>query len=320
MCSNICQELDARYNRYKRLALFVADCLDPDFPDLAARMSHCGDWLYMADNKLVAADFCRARLCPMCQWRRSVRLYHDTIVMLDACPSDVSYIMITLTVRNCSADNLGGVISDMFHAWQRLTQRKRVRAAWLGWLRSLEITYNLSDNTWHPHIHAIVAVPRSYYSGRLYISQSDYSLMWSDCMRVNYSCIIDVRRVRDSERGIAGAVAECCKYAVKPGAVVDYNDVDLSRELLGVLQSVLCGRRLVAYGGLFRQIRRKLALPDQDPEPEPGTGEDLPESVIAWFWSGVRYVRVSGFRGGVKGAQAPPECAPGAQGRENADG
>ena len=56
-------------------------------------MKRCGDYLVFADTvntetgevtrKLRAAEFCRDRLCPMCQWRKSLVTFHQLSEIMD---------------------------------------------------------------------------------------------------------------------------------------------------------------------------------------------------------------------------------------------
>lgn len=59
---------------------------DPDYPDAAKaldkarRLAECAQWAEFErlpngqGLRLHEASFCRVRLCPMCQWRRSLKL------------------------------------------------------------------------------------------------------------------------------------------------------------------------------------------------------------------------------------------------------
>ena len=54
----------------------------------ADRVSQCGSYLDFGvlpdgTKKLVKANFCRDRLCPMCNWRRSLKLYSQVSQVMD---------------------------------------------------------------------------------------------------------------------------------------------------------------------------------------------------------------------------------------------
>ena len=44
----------------------------------------CGDILgFNSDNELVNANFCRKRICPMCQWRKAEKTFSQFIRLSD---------------------------------------------------------------------------------------------------------------------------------------------------------------------------------------------------------------------------------------------
>ena len=54
----------------------------------AARLYTCGNALGFHQDedgkkKLAAANFCHVRLCPLCSWRRSLKLFGQTSQILD---------------------------------------------------------------------------------------------------------------------------------------------------------------------------------------------------------------------------------------------
>ena len=59
----------------------------------ADRVSQCGSYLDFGvlpdgTKKLVKANFCRDRLCPMCNWRRSLKLYSQVSQVMDVLESE----------------------------------------------------------------------------------------------------------------------------------------------------------------------------------------------------------------------------------------
>lgn len=58
----------------------------------ADRVSQCGSYLDFGilpdgTKKLVKANFCRDRLCPLCNWRRSLKLYSQVSQVMDVLES-----------------------------------------------------------------------------------------------------------------------------------------------------------------------------------------------------------------------------------------
>jgi len=136
--------------------------------------------------RLKYAQFCRVRHCPICQWRRAlmwVSRFFDAFPRIYAAYPDMRYIMLTLTVRNCSISELKAVVSNMSKSWERLTKRKDFPA--LGFVRSLEVTRG-DNGSCHPHFHILLAVPPSYFS-RNYLSKDKWAVLWLESLHLEKS-------------------------------------------------------------------------------------------------------------------------------------
>lgn len=251
-----------------------------------ARVSDCGTFLEWhitgAGSKLHRANFCKDRLCPMCNWRRSLKIFSQVSRIMDVLePSGYQFLFLTLTIRNVSGDELSGAIDSLFQGWNNLYRKTRFKRVIEGTFRSLEVTKNHRNNTYHPHIHSILAVKPGYFQGGYFISQKEWGEMWRECCGLDYDPIIDVRRIRpDKDRGISGAVAEVAKYAVKSSAYLGGSERQQSQAVADFLRS-LSGRRLCSYTGVFAQVRKALQLDDvEDGDLVQVDGQDLREDVL----------------------------------------
>lgn len=268
----------------------------------AERLRQCAtELVYTYDpttglKRLKSANFCRVRLCPMCQWRRALKTYLHMTKIYNAVEADRprSYIYLTLTMRNMPLDELGGALDQLTAALNRLMGYARVKQSIKGWYRGIEITHNPNTNTYHPHVHMLLCVNKRYYKSNEYIKQSEWTEMWQRALRADYTPIIDVRRIKGD---MGSAVAECAKYAVKESTLIHPDDWDLTVETVKVLDKVLNKRRFVAYGGIFKDWHRKLNLDDeQDGDlvyvdgDEPPTQQIDPIIVYTWRTGYSQYV------------------------------
>lgn len=238
----------------------------------SSRLRECANWLEFSvdengNKKLSNANFCRVRLCPICTWRRGLKIFSHTKAIMDEIKKDkdYSYIFLTLTVRNCKGENLQSLIDTMFKAWDKFIRRKAIRFTVKGWYRGLEITHNVnplskSYDTYHPHFHCVFAVNKNYFNNKEYIKQAEWADLWQQSLKTDYKPRVDVRTVKGDT---AEAVSEIAKYAVKDTDYIIPDDWDLTIDAVRLLDRVLHARRLVAYGGKFKELHNRLNLDDE---------------------------------------------------------
>ncbi len=217
--------------------------------------------------KLLHADFCRVRHCAMCQWRRSVRWQARAFQILPGVLSKYSghrWLFLTLTVRNCAIDNLRSMIAGMNDGFKKWTKRKGWPA--IGWMKSLEVTRG-KDGSAHPHFHALLMVPPSYFKGTNYKSQADWTSDWQSTMKLDYKPIVNIKSVRKVE----SSIPELLKYTTKS------DDLIIDAQWLLDLTIQMDGLRAIAPGGVFRDALREIGEEPQDligrnPDGSPMTG------------------------------------------------
>lgn len=218
--------------------------------------------------RLAAAWFCRVRLCPICQWRRSLKIYGQAAEIIRAAntstPGGYAWLMLTLTVRNVPGNELSQTITDMGKAWHRLIKLDAWQRVVLGTMRSTEVTHNTDPqspayDTYHPHMHVLLCVRRSYFKARDYLSRDDWAALWQRSVRCSYTPQVWISRVKGDT---AAALAEVAKYATKPSDYIMPSDVDMMQSTVAVLDKALNKRRLVAWTGNLKEIRARLQLDD----------------------------------------------------------
>ena len=218
-------------------------------------------------RRLKSANFCRVRVCPMCNWRRSLKLFSQVSAITDAIlvEKKARFIFVTLTIQNVRGDALRETIDQLNKAFTYITAKSRTFAPaqklkenLLGYMKAEEITYNAERDDFHPHIHAILEVRPSYFDSG-YIKQKDWTALWRAALGVDYDPLVDVRNIKG---GTAKAVAEVAKYPVKMDSILKIADRDRAAKALTQLYSAIFKRRLVTFGGDFREYRRRLQLDD----------------------------------------------------------
>ena len=282
-------EVNESFSDLKQKTLLLSKSFERlGFENKSDRCFHCGSRLEFhkslndianeeLDYKLCEANFCRERLCPMCAKRRSLKIFGQVSQIVEHIDiNKYDFILLTLTVPNVSGDKLSDKISQMQKAFNKLTHYKMFKNAVAGYFRALEVTYNHHKNsksydTFHPHYHSILVVPKEYFTSSAYIQHKEWLSMWKTAMNDDSISQVDVRKVipklDKKKRGlvsIAGAVAEVAKYTLKPSDYIFKNNSALTDKVVSVLSSALRGRRLVAFGGLFADVRDMLGLDDAE--------------------------------------------------------
>lgn len=260
-------KLSASYNRIglESKSLRVSDC--GSFLEFAHEISESGD---VSDKgKLHKANFCRDRLCPMCSWRRSYKIFGQVSQIMELISSNYKFLFLTLTIPNVSADKLSDSLDGLFLSWRRYIHYKPIETVVKGYFRALEITRNKSDGTYHPHFHCVLAVPCDY-GHNVYVQRDEWLQLWRRACKDDSITQVDIRVARDkyssselkASSSLGSAVAEIAKYAVKSSDYIIDGDEDLTDKIVQTLSVALHGRRLVSFGGVFKESFKKLDLED----------------------------------------------------------
>jgi plasmid rolling circle replication initiator protein Rep len=206
--------------------------------------------------KLSASRFCRVRTCPVCQWRRSLMWKAKAYQALPRVVKDFPkhrWLFLTLTVKNCPVEELRAMLTHLNKSFVRLTKLKDWPAD--GWIKSVEVTRGRDGNA-HPHLHALLMVPASYF-GAAYVSQARWVEMWRSSARLDYNPQTHVRAIAKHHNPMS-IVPEILKYQVKESDLVG------NREWFLELTKQLHKTRAVAVGGVLRGYMKELECEPED--------------------------------------------------------
>ena len=252
--SKIMQKLAIKKAANKQVLKY---CISSSQRQKELKISNCASHIGITNidgiAKIVQADFCRERICNVCAWRRQAKFLVSTQPVLDICSGrGYQFIFITLTVRNATYEELKQSMDNMFHGLKNFYNNRKIKKAFKGYIRSVEMTYNNYDNTYHPHIHILAAVDSDYFTDdEKYISQESLSEIWKQSARLDYNPIVDIRKVDSTEK----AGLETLKYSLKPSSYI---------EAISAFDKILKGRRLISFCGIIAKIRKDLKLNDDD--------------------------------------------------------
>jgi plasmid rolling circle replication initiator protein Rep len=308
MTKNCIVDLVEEFTSAKLKAEYISKLmLDSELlADRGQKICACGTYIGFNSNEndslsVTSANFCRQRLCPMCQRRRSLRTYSAVSKVYDlANKSGYQFLHVVLTVPNCPADALNKTCDFLFKQSSLLFRksddvhtkaackgnedikklRRNIKNSFKGVFRALEITFNdrLSIDhpfAFHPHLHCLIAVKKSYFSSRDYISHEKLQKVWGTLTGID-NVQVFIGRVTDQ----CASIAEVAKYAVKPFKG------DVTVEVLETLHKALFNRRLVQTFGVFRDWMKQVGVTDL----EEVLDEDVCTAPDVWMeWEGGVY-------------------------------
>lgn len=251
------------------------------------RVYNCGTFLEFAVNsannvRLSYINSCKDRLCPTCQFRRGYRLYRQVSQVLANLAADKGnmYFMLTLTTVNVGLELLQQEITKVIDAFRVLSRRQEFKKLYKGYVRVVELVvdreqyitadmYNrkevyyrkrgLAPGDLNPnylkanvHIHCILHTTNQLYKHN-YIKKARLLELWQQATQDKRNIVIDIREIKDikayysTAADINKAVAEVCKYSVKPLDLIRFDDMD--KEVVYAVLNAISGRRLFTAGG-----------------------------------------------------------------------
>jgi hypothetical protein len=165
---------------------------------------------------------------------------------------DLVPLFLTLGVKNCKAEVLKYTISKMMESWNRLLEIEQLKQVIKGWFSSLEVTLNKHTREFHPHIHAVLYVPESYFGqgNPKYIRQAEWVQLWKASARLDYSPSADIRRVYKTQ---SEGFSRLAKYLFK-GEVCAQHGTEPWNIPVDKLLDGYKSWRLVAFGGVLEKV------------------------------------------------------------------
>lgn len=275
----------------------------------AERVSACAEVLEfsVADDqtkKLKKAWFCKSPLCPICNWRKSMKNSSQITRVVSEVMRQrktARWLFLTLTVKNVwSGEELDESLKLLSRGFNRLMKYKKVQKNLIGFVRSTEITVNPENGSYNQHVHVLLCMKSTYFKGEEnYIEQAEWTSLWQKAMKLDYIPVVHVQVVKDVRKkeiashlpaGLESAVKETGKYSVKD---VDYLTGNLEEDMTVVadLEQGLYKKRMIGWGGLLKEVHHQLKLDDEngdlvhiDEEKEKEHEETAFVLVARWNW------------------------------------
>ena len=240
----------------------------------AKNVGECGQILEFKPTdlgylKLYRAWFCKSKLCPICNWRRSMKNSAQTQKIVESVVSDkpkARWLFLTLTVKNVSdGESLKESLSQMTKAFNKMVKYKKVKENLIGFMRNIEVTVNQETGFYNQHMHVLLCVENQYFKNKNnYITQKEWKSFFLNALKINYDPVVDVRAIKSNKKGdsdIESAVKETSKYSVKSADYLTENE-KRNLEIVYDLEKGLYNKRMISYGGLLKEKHKLLNLDD----------------------------------------------------------
>lgn len=269
---NLPRELSDKFGNKKKYSLRLAESYKRlGYEKKSARVGSCGSFLQFGlydDNSvhLHSANFCKDVLCPVCAWRKSLKLYSEVYKCVSELKKTHQFIFVTLTLKNCKSDDLKATISLLGKAYTKLMRKKRMKFV-QGAFKALEITYNGKTGEFHPHLHLIWAVSQDYFQSSDYLKTEELVSLWQSSLGCDYAPLCFIEKIKPNQRKgkdeLSAAVAEVAKYPVKASDFLSYDD-KTNDFVVHTLSSALTSKRMFEFYGCFAYMRKLLKLEENE--------------------------------------------------------
>ena len=239
---------------------------------------NCNDKLYQDGQKLTS-KYCNTRVCNICARIRTAKLmngYVDQIMKL----GDIEFV--TLTISNCTADDLNTVVDNILKQIvliiRNLRDKKGIK---VSGIRKLEITYNALTGLFHPHLHLLV----DKNCGALIVDE--WLKRMPDAKRQGWDYkkkkMVDLQDVRKADKN---SLSEIFKYTTKI-IVKKKGQMNVYIYPLNRILEVLYKRRCFQSFGIVKQVSEDVDKLDAK------VYVDLPDNeggITEWKWKDCDWV------------------------------
>ena len=270
----------------------------------AFNVKQCGNVLEFKPTdegylKLYKTWFCKSKLCPVCNWRRSMKNSYQAQKVIEEVVKEkpkARWLFLTLSTKNAiDGETLEQSLKHLTKAFDRLSRYKKVKQNLIGFMRSTEVTVNKNDGSYNQHMHVLLCVENAYFRKKEnYITQDEWINLWQKALQVDYKPVANIKAIKPNKKGdkdIQAAIKETSKYSVKSSDYLTGNH-EKDSEIVKDLEQGLYRKRMLSYGGLLKQKHKILNLDDaeegnliQTSDNEKTTDEEQKAHSITAIWN-----------------------------------
>lgn len=200
------------------------------------------------------AKFCKSRLCPICQWKKSLKKRAEMYKILPTIEKEnknLRFLFLTLTIKNCYMHNLKETINNLNSSLRKMLKDEKLRFI-KGIIKSLEITQGKSEKgTAHPHLHLLIAVSSSFFKGYNYLKYEDWRNLWKEYLKTDYDPQINIQAIKKN--------TDIIRELLKTSLYIEKDTLEkFDEEIFLEYSRQIDNTRTYELTGIFKDYRKKI--------------------------------------------------------------
>jgi len=241
--------------------------LDSPLKNYYQNAYNCGHYVQVKDGK-AKSSYCNTRTCNVCNRIRTAKAMNGYISQLQG----LNWLMLTLTDVNCSGEDLKKEMA-LYKKDFVLIRRKLKKLGYkVDGIVKIETTYNETNDTYHPHIHAVVAHEQIDFLAVEIIN---------DWLQRRPSASIKAQNIT---RDHSGALNELFKYTTK-GFQREGKNISVNPQSIDIIMTAQYGQRSFQPFGSIRKVNEEV------PEIIEAQPMKVPDGIFSWYdcdWWNIR--------------------------------
>ncbi|MGF9964471.1 protein rep [Bacillus rhizoplanae] len=182
----------------------------------------------------------------LASWERTLELAyvnHRVITEVNK-KQQVNWLLVDLGLENIIEEQINQTLDKMLIGFNRLFKYKTVQQASLGYFRMLDILKK--DDMYHPRIHILLPMIKSYFQGRYYIKHDNWISLWSRALGIENGLYVKVKVVNGKED----------KREIFKEKLLTFREQE--SEIPLQKSKIITTRRLIGYSELLKNVIEQL--------------------------------------------------------------
>ena len=155
--------------------------------NILERINNCSEIMCYDLNekgKIFKRFSCKDKFCAICQRDETIKMTHKLIICSKYLiqEQNKALILLTLELPACDKDELNYMLDVLTKSYRHMTRLKRMKAMHKGSYRKNIIKYDEINDKYYLSMKVIIAVTKSYFKNRNYISRKEWEFLWKQAV------------------------------------------------------------------------------------------------------------------------------------------